>query len=62
MYEAVLRRAEEERRYWEERNRGRFAQIAAMTPRIDYPEARAKLAAETAAQQRRDDHPRRPQR
>lgn len=47
-YRQVLEQAEEERRYWEERNRERFAQIAAMPPRTDYPEARAKLAAAKA--------------
>jgi uncharacterized protein (DUF433 family) len=50
-YRVVLRRAEEERRYWEERNRERFAQIAAMPPGTDYPEARAKLAAAKAERQ-----------
>jgi hypothetical protein len=33
-----------ERRYWEERNRERFAQIAAMPLGTGHPEARAKLA------------------
>jgi len=47
-YQEVLEYAEEERRYWEERNRERFAEIAAMPPRTDYPEARAKLAAAKA--------------
>lgn len=42
-YADMLRAAEEERRYWEERNRERFAQIAAMPPRTDHHEARAKL-------------------
>jgi uncharacterized protein (DUF433 family) len=32
-YNEVVRQAEEERRYWEERNKERFAQIAAM-PRM----------------------------
>ena len=50
-YRVVLRRAEEERRYWEERNRERFAQIAAMPPGTDYPEARAKLAAAKSQRQ-----------
>jgi phage terminase Nu1 subunit (DNA packaging protein) len=43
-YQQVLRDAEEERRYWEERNRERFAEIAAMPPRTDHAETRAKLA------------------
>jgi uncharacterized protein (DUF433 family) len=42
-YADVLRAAEEERRYWDERNRERLAQIAAMPPRTDHPKARAKL-------------------
>jgi hypothetical protein len=50
-YQQVLRQAEQDRRYWEERNRERFAQIAAMPPRTDYPEARAKLAAAKAKRQ-----------
>src|SRR6266511_1945799 len=43
-YRQVLRDAEEERRYWEERNRARFAAIAAMPPRADHAETRTKLA------------------
>ena len=43
-YRLVLQQAEEHRRYWEERNRERFAAIAA-NPRTDNPELRAKLAA-----------------
>ena len=54
-YQEVLEYAEEERRYWEERNRERFAQIAAMPPRTDFPEARAKLAAIKAKFQHHDD-------
>ncbi len=44
-YREVLREAEEIRQFWEERNRERFAQIAALPPRTDFPEARAKLQA-----------------
>jgi hypothetical protein len=51
-YQQVLREAEEERRYWEERNRQCFAEIAAAPPRTDHPEARAKLAAAKAKRQR----------
>ncbi|MGE3600388.1 MAG: DUF433 domain-containing protein, partial [Dehalococcoidia bacterium] len=51
-YQQVLRDAEEERRYWEERNRERFEQIAKLPPRTDHPEARAKLAAAKAKRQR----------
>jgi uncharacterized protein (DUF433 family) len=47
-YQQVLADAEEERRYWEERNREHFARIASMPPGTDYPEARAKLAAAKA--------------
>ncbi|MGH2585194.1 MAG: DUF433 domain-containing protein [Dehalococcoidia bacterium] len=47
-YQQVLELAEERRRYWEEQNRERFARIAAMPPKTDYPEARAKLAAAKA--------------
>ena len=50
-YQQVLEDAEEIRRYWEERNRQRDAEIAALPPRTDYPEARAKLAAARAARQ-----------
>ncbi len=50
-YQEVLVEADEQRRYWEERNRERFARIAAMPPGTDYPEARAKLAAARARQQ-----------
>ena len=45
-YEQVLRDAEDLRQYYEERNREHFARIAALPPRTDHPEARAKLAAE----------------
>ena len=54
-YQQVLQQAEEERRYWEERNRELFARIAAMPPRTDFPEARAKLAAIKAELGHRDD-------
>jgi hypothetical protein len=50
-YQEVLRQAEEIRRYWEERNRERFEQIAKLPPRTDHPEARAKLAAARAKRQ-----------
>lgn len=42
-YQLVLKQAEENRRYWEERNRERFAQIAAMPPKPGQEELRAKL-------------------
>jgi uncharacterized protein (DUF433 family) len=44
-YQYVLRQAEENRRYWEERNRERFAQIAAMPPKPGTEHLRAKLDA-----------------
>jgi uncharacterized protein (DUF433 family) len=50
-YQRVLELAEERRRYWEEQNRELFARIAAMPPKTDYPEARAKLAAAKATRE-----------
>lgn len=47
-YEQVLREAEENRRYWEERNRERFAQIAPLPPKPEQAAIRAKLAAHKA--------------
>jgi uncharacterized protein (DUF433 family) len=44
-YRIVLQEAEEERRYWEERNRERFARIAALPPQAGQEAIRAKLAA-----------------
>jgi uncharacterized protein (DUF433 family) len=43
-YETVLRIAEENRQYWNERGRERLAQIASR-PKTDHPELRAKLRA-----------------
>ncbi len=43
-YKIVLQRAAENRRYWEERNRERFAEIAA-NPQPGHEVLRAKLAA-----------------
>jgi uncharacterized protein (DUF433 family) len=51
-YRIVLQEAEEERRYWEERNRERFAQIAALPPQPGQEAIRAKLAAWKARQKR----------
>jgi uncharacterized protein (DUF433 family) len=42
-YQIVLQQAEENRKYWEERNRERFAQIAAMPPKPGQEEIWAKL-------------------
>jgi uncharacterized protein (DUF433 family) len=45
-YQEVLQEAEESRRYWEERNRDRFAKIAAMPPKPEQAALRAKLQAQ----------------
>jgi uncharacterized protein (DUF433 family) len=45
-YDLVLREAEESRRYWEERNRERFAQIAQLPPKPGQEAIRAKILAE----------------
>jgi uncharacterized protein (DUF433 family) len=42
-YQEILKTAAENRRYWEERNRDRFARIAAAPPRPGYEAVRAKL-------------------
>lgn len=42
-YQEILKAAEETRQYWEERNRERFARIAATYPRPGYEAVRAKL-------------------
>ena len=47
-YQQVLDYAEEERRYWETRNRERFAQIAAMSPPPGKEELWAKLQTKKA--------------
>lgn len=44
-YQQVLRDAEMERRYWEERNRERIARIAQQTPKPGQEKIRAKLKA-----------------
>jgi hypothetical protein len=44
-YQQVLRQAEANRQYWEERNRERFARIAAMPPKPEYAAIHARLAA-----------------
>jgi|SRR5215218_4149779 len=53
-YQEVLREAEEERRYWEDRNRERFAQIAAMPRKPEYAAIHAKIDAARAARRERD--------
>src|SRR5215207_1130111 len=57
-YQQVLRQAEENRRYWEERNRERFAQIAALPRKPEHAAIWAKLDAARARRQARDDDPR----
>jgi uncharacterized protein (DUF433 family) len=47
-YQQVLADAEEIRRYWEERNRERFAQIAAMPRKPEHAAIHAKLDAARA--------------
>jgi hypothetical protein len=47
-YQQVLMDAEEERRYWEERNRERFAQIAAMPRSPEHEAFLAKIEARRA--------------
>jgi len=42
-YQAVLQTAEENRRYWQERNQERFARIASSPPKPEHADARAKL-------------------
>jgi uncharacterized protein (DUF433 family) len=49
-YQAVLQTAEENRRYWQERNQDRFARIASSLPKPEHAEARAKLQAWKAKQ------------
>jgi len=44
-YQAVLQQAEENRRYWEARNRERFERIAQTPPPPDQEQLRAKLQA-----------------
>jgi uncharacterized protein (DUF433 family) len=45
-YRQVLQEAEENRRYWEERNRERFEAIASLPPTPEQAAIRAKLAEE----------------
>jgi len=50
-YQQVLRQAEENRRYWEERNRERFAEIAALPRRPEHAAIWAKIDAARAKRQ-----------
>ncbi len=54
-YQQVLKDAEENRRYWEERNREHFAQIAALPPKPEHAAIRAKLLARKAGVNEHDD-------
>jgi uncharacterized protein (DUF433 family) len=47
-YQQVLQQAEENRRYWEEQNRERFAEIAALPPKPEHAAILAKIAAHKA--------------
>ena len=47
-YQAVLQQAEENRRYWETRNRERFERLAQTPPPQDQEQLRAKLQATKA--------------
>lgn len=47
-YQEVLRQAEESRRYWEERNRERFAEIAALPRKPEHAAFWAKIDAARA--------------
>lgn len=42
-YQEILRKAEENRKYWEEKNRDRLAKIAASPPRPGYEAVRIKI-------------------
>ncbi len=42
-YQEILRKAEEHRQYWEEKNRDRFAKIAASPPTPGYEAVRVKI-------------------
>lgn len=44
-YRIVLEQAEKNRQYWEERNRERFAEIAALPPKPGQEEIKAKIRA-----------------
>lgn len=47
-YREIVEQADADRRYWEERNRERLAQIAALPPKPEHAAIRAKLAANRA--------------
>lgn len=47
-YQAVLQQAEENRQYWEARNKERLARVAVLPPKPGHEELRAKLQAAKA--------------
>jgi uncharacterized protein (DUF433 family) len=47
-YQIVLKQAEENRQYWEERNREHFARVAAMPPKLGRESLWAKLQEQKA--------------
>ncbi len=47
-YQSVLQQAQENRQYWEERNKERLAYIATLTPKPEYKAAWEKLQARKA--------------
>jgi uncharacterized protein (DUF433 family) len=47
-YQQVVKQAEQDRRYWEEHNRERLAEIAALPPKPEHAAIRAKIAASRA--------------
>lgn len=49
-YQLVLQTAEENRRFWEQRNQERFARLASLPPKPGQEELRAKLQAWKARQ------------
>jgi hypothetical protein len=55
-YQEVLRQAEEIRRYWEERNRERFEEIAKLPRKPEHAAIWAKLDAARAKRERRDNN------
>ncbi len=59
-YRQVLQIAEENRRYWDERNRERFARLTMLPPESSQQEARARLMAwKNRLRATSDDDPRR---
>ena len=59
-YQSALAIADENRRYWQERNEERFARLASSPPTPEQAEVRARLQAWKEKQGRRDPNPGRP--